>query len=778
MANLQAIKKIMWGKFSESILKYRIFYLLFIIGFTTIMGFYAKDVQLSFAGSKILPITDPEYVAYNKFKKTFGEDGKMMVLGLSSEKIFQKDFFNSWLKLGNRISEIDGIVNVLSVAHAFELKKDTINKSFVLAKINEGPVSTQEECDRIKTAILNLPFYDKLIYNQDSSSTLMAISFDTLALNSSRRAVVLKQIDDYVADFEAEQQIEVHKSGLPFIRTVVANLVSGEFRLFLTLALIITAVILLIFFRSFFAVLFPVIVVLFGVITAVGTIVLFGYKITILTGLIPPLIVIIGIPNSILILNKYHTEYMLSQDKFKAMQIAIKRVGTTIFFTNLTTAIGFGVFGLTNSEVLTEFGIIASLNVMITWMLSLILIPIIFSYLPNPKTWQTKHLENKYLNIFISKVDYWVHNKRKAIYISTFLVVIVASIGMMKVSVNGYIVDDMPQGAKVLKDLSFFENNFDGVMPLEIQIDSKKKNGLLNIPTIKKIEKLDKMMSAYPEFSRSISLNEVLKYSKQAFYNGDPSFYKLPSESEAAFILSYAKSSGASTGLLKSYIDSTNQITRVSFQVKDVGSNKMNDLIAELKPRIDSIFNPKKFDVLITGNSVLFVKGANYLLTNLIESLLIAFFLVALLMYALFKSFKVVLITLIPNIIPLMITASIMGYLGLSLKPSTILIYSIALGIASDQTLYFLTKFRHDQLQYGLSTSRIISMTLKETGLSMIYTAIILFFGFGIFSASSFGGTVALGILLSITLLVAMLCNLVLLPALIISFDNNEKIDK
>lgn len=767
----------MWGKFSESILKYRIFYLSIIIAFTAIMGFYAKDVQLSFAGSKILPLNDPEYIAYNKFKSKFGEDGKMMVLGISSPKIFQKDFYNSWSKLGDSIAHIDGIVNVMSVAHAFELQKDTLKKSFKLKRVFEGDVSTQEQCDSIQRVISNLPFYDRLIYNKDSSSILMAISFDIVALNSSRRAEVLKLIDDYVAVFDAEQKVSTHKSGLPYIRTVVANLVSGEFKLFLTLALLITAVILLFFFRSFYAVLFPVIVVLFGVVTAVGTIVLFGYKITILTGLIPPLIVIIGIPNSILILNKYHTEYMLLQDKFKAMQIAIKRVGTTIFFTNLTTAIGFGVFGLTNSEVLTEFGIIASLNVMITWVLSLILIPIIFSYLPNPKAWQTKHLESKYLNKFISKVDYWIHYKRKQIYIGTLLVVFVSVLGMLKVSVNGYIVDDMPQGAAVLKDLAFFERNFDGVMPVEIQVDSKRKNGLINISSIKKIEKLDKMVSSYPEFSRSISLNEVLKYSKQAFYNGDPSFYQLPSEAEAGFILQYAKGSGASTGMLKSYLDSANQITRVSFQVKDVGSDRMNALLAEIKPRVDSIFNPEKYNVLITGNSVLFVKGANYLLDNLIESLMLAFFLVAMLMLVLFRNLKIMLITLVPNIIPLLITASIMGFLGLSLKPSTILIYSIALGIASDQTLYFLTKFRHDQLHKGLGTSKIISMTLKETGMSMIYTAIILFFGFGIFSASSFGGTVALGILLSITLLVAMLCNLILLPALIISFDKKEKKD-
>ncbi len=767
----------MWGKFSESILKYRLFYIALIFIITAIMGYNAKDVELSFAGSKILPLSDPEYVAYNKFKKKFGEDGTMMVLGLQTENIFQKDLYNGWSNLGDSIRQIDGIVNVLSVAHAFELKKDTVKRSFVLNPIHRSTVNSQEQCDSIRNVFLNLPFYDGLIYNKDSSSTLMAISFDSLTLNSKKRAGVLKEILVHVDRFEKEQNVTLAKSGLPYIRSVIANLVSGEFKLFLILALAITAIILLLFFRSFYAVLFPVIVVLFGVVAALGTIVLFGYKITILTGLIPPLIVVIGIPNSILILNKYHTEYMLLQDKFKALTIAIRRVGSTIFFANVTTAIGFGVFGLTNSEVLTEFGIIASLNVMITWLFSLILIPIIFSYLPNPKAWQTKHLENKYLSRFIEKVDHWVHYKRTAIYIVTLSIIAISIFGMLKVNVNGYMVDDLPKNSPVLRDLRFFENNFDGVLPLEVQIDSKRKNGLINIPSIKKIEKLDRMISAYPEFSRSISLNEVLKFSKQAFYNSDANFYALPSEAEAAFIISYAKKSGASGSLMKSYMDKTNQITRISFQTRDVGSNRMNELLAELKPRIDSIFNPEKFDVLLTGSSVLFVKGANYLLTNLVESLAIAFFLVALLMYALFKNLRMVIIALIPNIIPLIITASIMGYLGLSLKPSTILIYSIALGIASDQTLYFLTKFRHERNSDKLTTSRIISMTLKETGMSMIYTAIILFFGFGIFSASTFGGTVALGILLSITLMVAMLCNLILLPALLLSLDNKEKKD-
>lgn len=766
----------MWKRFGESILKNRIVLLLIILVGVAFMAYKGKDVELAFAGAKVLPVTDPAYVAYNQFKKQFGEDGTMLVLGIQTDKIFEKEFYNDWYQLGNDIDSIEGISNVLSVAHAFELTKDTTNKVFKLKKVFNGKVETQVQCDSIEEKIIALPFYKSLLYNVDSNSTLMAVSYDKNTLNTRRRTPVTNQILELVEKFEAKHNITLHTSGLPFIRTIISKKVSKEFELFLTLAVIITAIILLIFFRSFFAVLFPILVVLIGVVTSLGTLVLFDYQITLLTGLIPPLIVVIGIPNCILILNKYHTEYMLCQDKVKAMNIAILRAGETTFFANVTTAIGFGVFAFTHSEILTQFGIVASINVMLTWLISLILIPIIFTYLPNPKLWQTKHLENKYLNIFIQRIDTWVHNYSKVVYGVTILLVLISAYGMTKINVNGYMVDDLPQNDPVLTDLKFFERNFDGVLPLEVQIDSKRKNGLMNIASIKKIEKMDKMMSSYSEFSRSISLNEVLKYSKQAFYNGDPSFYELPSEGEAAFILSYAKNSGGNGSMLKSYIDSTYQKTRVSFQVKDVGSNKMNKLLDEVKVRIDSIFNPEKYDVLLTGASVIFVKGTNYLLANLVESLLIAIGLISILMLVLFRTIKMVIISLLPNIVPLIITAGIMGYMGMSLKPSTILIFSIAFGIASDQTLYFLTKFRHEQYTKDWSISKIVSVTLKEAGLGMIYTAIILFFGFGIFAASNFGGTIALGILLSITLLVALISNLILLPTLLLSLE--RKLEK
>ncbi len=771
----------MWEKLSKFILTNRLLLLLFFIAATAFMAWQASLVKLSFNAGKVLPVTDSAFIKYNEFKNKFGEDGSIMVLGIQSEDLLKRNQFNDWLSLNNEIQKLHGIKQVLSIGKLFELKKDTANQKFVLQPITKGVVLTDAGMDSIKRKIYSLPFYDGLIYSHKNNASIMAITFENKVLNSSERIAVINSILEKSKVFSTKNNIEIHYSGLPYIRTVITQKVSHEFSLFLGLSIAVAALILLIFFRSFYAVLFPVLLVIIGVIWSLGTLVLLGYDITLLTGLIPPLIVIIGIPNSILLLNKYHNEFKKTGNKANALKIVIERIAITTFIANLTSAIGFGVLYFTKSELLMQFGIVASLNIMATWIISLCLIPIIFSYLPNPDIKHITHLDNKFLSKIISSITNLVHHRRSLIYISTVILLAIAIVGIVRIQVNGYVIDDLPQKDPVYQDMSFFEKNFDGILPLEVSIDTKRKNGIMNLSVIKKIERMQNMISTYPEFSRAVSLIEVLKFSSQAFYGGDSAFYRVPNDMEKNFILSYAANSGGNNNMLKNFLDSNKQVTRVSFQMADVGSKRMNQLIKEIQPRIDSIFNPEKYDVELTGSSIIFIKGTNYLVNNLRDSLLLAITLIAILMWILFRGGRMILISLIPNIIPLIITAGIMGFFGIPLKPSTILIFSIAFGIASDQTIYFLTRYRQELKETDLTISQIVSDTLKETGVSMIYVALILFFGFGIFTASTFGGTVALGLLLSITLLVALIANLTLLPALLLSLEtrmNKEKIEK
>jgi len=771
-------KIMFWKKLADLILKNRLAILAIIALSSVFMGYQASKVRITFNGGKVLPVTDSAYIRYAQFKKMFGQDASTMVIGFKSSSIFDKDVFNDWNQIGSRVQHIKGVKAVVSVANLYNLEKDTVEHRFVLKPMVDHPLNTNKAVDSIKQLIFSLPFYKGLILSDDKQSTLMAITFDDKILNTPKRVPIINAILKEGKEFDQKNHIQVHYSGLPLIRTVAADLMKREFSLFLGLSLLITAFILLVIFRSGYPVIFPVIIVLLGVTWALGILVLMHFEITILTGIIPALVVIIGVPNSIFILNKYYYEFGITGNKLTALHTVIEKVGITTFIANVTTAIGFGVLYFTNSELLTQFGQVASISIMVTFALSLVLVPIIFSYLPNPKPKQSGIKDRKLMQIVLIKLDHLVHNHRKAIYIITALLVAICLYGLSLIKVNGYVVDDLPKSSNTLSDLQFFEANFKGVLPLEVSIDTKRKNGVMNQAVIRKVEKLESLISSYPEFSRSLSLIQALKFSTQAFYGGNRNYYRLPEGFEQGFILSYAGKSGKNTNILHNYIDSTKQFTRASFEMVDVGSSKMNTVLASLQPRIDSIFNPEKYHVELTGSSIIFIKGANYMVKNLYESLALAIFLIAGVMWILFRGLRMIVISLLPNLIPLVITAGIMGFFGIPLKPSTILIFSIAMGISSDQTIYFITRYRHELRDTKKSISKIVSDTIRETGISMIYIAIVLFFGFGIFSFSTFGSVKALGILLSVTLLVAMVSNLTLLPAFLLSLEHRKKKEK
>jgi predicted RND superfamily exporter protein len=765
-----------WKKLADTILKNRPAILIAVIVFSTFMVYKATEVRITYNGGKVLPLTDSASIRYTQFKAIFGQDASTMVIGFRSDRVFDKNVFNDWYQISSRIRKINGIKAVIAIGSLYNLDKDTLQRSFVLTPLVPHILNSRAAIDSVKIQLLKLPFYKGIVLSNDQRSTLMAITFDNKIINTPARVPIINNVLREGRQFEKKYSIQMHYSGLPLIRTIAGDLIAHEFILFLALSLCITTVILLLVFRSGYAVFFPLVIVLLGVGWSLGVMVLMHYEITILTGIIPSLIVIIGIPNSVFILNKYYYEFGKTGNKLQSLHIVIEKVGITTFIANVTTAIGFGVLYFTNSQLLTEFGLVAAMGIMVTFVFSLVLVPVIFSVLPNPKLRQTGIKDRPMMLRVLSKLDYVVHHYRPAIYVVTLVLVIVCFYGLTKINVNSYVVDDLPQTSNTIHDLKFFESNFRGVLPLEVSIDTKRKNGIMNQATIHKMEKLEDLVSSYPEFSRSLSLVQALKFLTQAFYGGDSSYYRLPGSLDQSFILSYAAHSGKTNDVLKTYIDSTRRFTRITFEMADVGSARMNLLLNEFQPRIDSIFNPKKYHVELTGSSIIFIKGANYMVKNLYESLALAIFLIGAVMWVLFRGVKMIAISLLPNLIPLVITGGIMGFFGIPLKPSTILIFSIAMGISSDQTIYFITRYRQELLATQKSISAIVSDTIRETGISMIYIAIILFFGFGIFSASTFGGTRAFGILLAATLFFAIVANLTLLPAFLLSLEHREKV--
>lgn len=768
----------MWKFLANKILRNRLAFIIMLVLITAFMVYQASKIQLSYEFASVLPKTDSAYIEYDKFKKMFGEDGNVMVIGFQDKNLFQLNKFNDWHYLSTDIKNINGIKDVLSIGNPYNvIRNDSLSK-FDFVPIFKSAMRSQEESDSIKNIIVSLPFYEGLIYKKETGATLMAITFTKKDLNTKHRIEIVNEIKKSTEIFAKKYNLELHYSGMPYIRTAIMEKVSHEMELFLALAIIVMAIILWTFFRSFTSVFFSIIVVAIGVIWSLGTIQLLDYKITILSGLIAPLIMVIGIPNCIFLINKYHSEFAKHGNKIKALSRTIETVGVTLFLANITTAIGFGVLYFTNSSLLVEFGIVAAFNVMITYLITLILIPIIFSFLPLPTSKQTKHLTGKRINKILMIIDNMVHHHRKAIYITITVITIFCFYGMSKINVIGFVVDDLPEKDPIYKDLNFFQTNFNGVLPFEIFIDTKRANGVFaeNGNNLYKIKRLQKIFSEYPEFSKPLSIVEGIKFSYQAYKDGNPKFYILPGAADLQELNQFASTVKGQENKLQNFIDTTKQFTRISFQMADVGSRRIKELISEIKPKIDSIFNPQDYKVNLTGHSLIFLKGNDYLLKNLFESLIIEILLITLVGLALFRSLRIILLSKLPCLIPLIITAGIMGYLGIRFKPSTILIFSIAFGISSDGTIYFLAKYRQEMKKNKQNISEIISTTIRETGLSMIYTAIILFCGFSIFAASGFGGTVALGVLISITLLVSMCTNLILLPAILLSI--NKRISK
>lgn len=762
----------MWTLLVRLILRNRLVNLIIIGVIILFMGWNGTKVHMSYEMARMLPETDSTIIFYKQFKEQFGQDGSVMFVGIHDERLFDLDHFTAWYELTMKVRAIEGVQEAVSVARLFQLKRNDSLRNFDFVPVISRIPQTQSEVDSIRDVVYSLTFYEGLLFNSESNVSLMMITLDHEVLNTRSRVGLIFEIRKTLEAFSVAHDVELHYSGLPYIRTITSKKIQDELVQFTILALLIAAVILYIFFRSAKTVLFILLIVIATVIFMFGTITLLGYKITILTGILPPLLIVIGVENSIFLLNKYYNEYLIHGNKIKALSRVIRRIGAANLLTNATTAAGFAAFTVTGNELLVDFGVVASINILVSFLFSLFLIPIIFSYLPNPKAKHIQHLEKGTVNNILQKIVWVVFNNRNAVYATTIVVIMIALGGIMRLKTTGHLVDDISKKDRLYKDLMFFEEHFKGVMPFEITVDTKRNRGVLRASNIEKIEQLQDTLAKYPQFSKPLSVVELVKFSKQAFFRGDPRFYSLPNNQERNFILQYMPGMKSNErSLINSFVDTNLQITRISVQMANIGTNEIDLIRTDLEPKINQLFPPEDFDVKLTGTSLVFLEGTNYLVRNLITSLLLALLVIALLMALTFSSIKMILISLIPNLIPQLLTAAMMGYMGISIKPSTILIFSIALGISVDNTIHFLSRYRQQLLLNNFKIKESVLAALLETGFSMIYSAVVLFFGFAIFILSSFGGTEAMGYLVSFTLLVAMMSNLFVLPSLLLTLD-------
>ena len=764
-----------WNALARLILRNRVAILVLIGLFTALMVSQWGKMRFSYTEANLLPDDHFVNLDYNRFLEIFGEEGNLIVLGVKDSRLFSVENLNAWNRFSKSFENNPNVETIVTLQDLKKLVKNKRKQQFDFIPFIKDSLKTTKELEAVTSALLNdFPFYDNILFNKESNAIRSVLLLDKSIVNSpARKSFIVDNLIPKVQAFEKQYGLDVRVSGMPYARTLNSQNIIDEIEVFLIAAIIITSLIFFFFFRSYRATFISMCVVVIGVMWTFGILGFLEYEITVLTALIPPLIIVIGVPNCIFLINKYQHEFNKHGNKAKSLQRVITKVGNATLMTNTTTASGFATFIITQSKLLTEFGTVASLSIMAIFSLCLLIIPIVYSYMPMPNEKHLEHLNKRWINTLGDWIETTVKQKNIAIYIISVLLLVVSIIGIYQIKTSGSLLEDMPKNAEFYQDIQFYEAEFNGIMPLEILINTKRKKGVLKPVNLKKMSALEDLIVEIPELSKPISIVSLVKYSKQAFYNGNPKYYQLPTTQENGFILSYAKNSSNDLDLLHNYVDSTGQYARITTFIKDDGMDQMDQIEDRLNKEITKLFDKDRYEVSLTGKAFIFQKGTNFLIKNLILSLTLAILLISLFMAYLFRSFRMIVISLTPNLLPLLITAGAMGYLGVPIKPSTILVFSIAFGISVDDTIHFLAKYRQELIACRWSVKKSVFAALRETGISMFYTSIVLFFGFSVFTTSNFGGTIAMGALVSGTLLLAMMANLLLLPVLLLSLERN-----
>ncbi len=776
----------LWESIARIILNNRILIIISLILATYFFSTHWHKIRFTYTEANLLPNTHEENLKYNSFTSKFGEEGNLIVIGVKDSLLFTLENLNAWNKLSNSFKDLPQVETVIAFGDLQKLIKDKDKRQFYVEPFIEDSISSNAELKSlIDELFFKSPFYDKFLINTETKSVRTAINLKTSIVNTVKREEFINRVLlPRVNAFEKAHNIDIRISGMPYVRTKYSETIKAELGEFVILAIFVTSLIFYFFFRSLTATVISICTVCIGVMWTLGIIGILEYELTVLTAVIPPLIIVIGMPNCIYLIKKYQHEVNTHGDKSLSLQKVITKIGNATLMTNVTTASGFATFIITNSQLLKEFGTVASLSILSIFIICILVIPIIYSFLPIPGDKHLEHLNKKWIVSLFDWMALTVKTKKIEIYTISIILLAVSIIGIYKIEISGSLIDDLPKDTEFFEDIMFYEKEFNGILPLEIYIDTKRKKAVTKLSTIKKMKVLEDIISEIPELSRPISIVSLVKYSKQAYYNGNPKYYQVPTTQENSFILSYAKNSTSGTDgidLIKNFVDSTGQYTRIATFMKDIKIERMERIEEKLYYEISKIMPKDRYEVYLTGKAYLFQQGTYFLVKNLILSLSLAIVLISIFMAYMFRNFRMIIISLIPNLLPLLITAGLMGFIGVPIKPSTILIFSIAFGISVDDTIHFLAKYRQELQDNKWQIKKSVYNSIKETGISMFYTSVVLFFGFSVFIISNFGGTVALGALVSATLLLAMLSNLLLLPSMLLSLERsvaNEKVLK
>jgi predicted RND superfamily exporter protein len=740
-----------------------------IIGISAITAFaifLAVQLTFDYNFENFFPPDDPETEFFFDFRQNFRSDNDFVIVAIGNDEgVFQRDFLLKFDSLAHDLSELDDVDSLLCPTW-LEEQIGTFGKRPIL-NLEEGHDLLQDSSRIFKMQGLVGTFFSRdgqsLAITLKHTEYLSKPECDTLATN------ITATLDKYEFDHE-------HAVGRSIGQDVYIQLMKEEMVIFMALSAMLIIIFLLIAFRSSWGIWVPIMVVILAIIWILGLVKGIGNEIDLMLTVLPTIIFVVGMSDVVHILTKYFEELRKGKGKLDAIKVAFREIGIATFLTSLTTAIGFLTLLTTSIKPIANFGVYIAIGVFMAYILSFTLLPAVLILRPMPKV--DPHSSGA---AFWSKVLHramrWTIRHKALILVVALGVCIASGLGISKLQVNNYMLEDLTEDHFLKKEFAYLDEQFSGARPFEAAIVFDPEADFFSRDFLDPMSKLDEYLITEYGVGALFSPSILVKQANVAVNNGRLEEFKIPdNDKELAKLVKKLKSYDQQ-GFMSLVLEQDSGFARFSGKTPDAGRQIYDAKNLELYSFIEQELSDAPFEIKVTGTAHLIDHNNNQLSSQMILGLSIAFIIIGIIVGFMFKSLRMVVITFIPNILPLLMVAAVMGYMGIYLKVSTSIIFTIAFGIAVDDTIHFISKFR---LELGKGKSKLYALkrTYISTGKAIIVTTCILCGGFLTLLFSSFMGTFYIGLLVGLTLILAVISDLFLLPVLIILFYKRDHLRK
>jgi uncharacterized protein len=738
-----------------------------VIVVTLLCVWLALGLRFSYDFEAFFPQDDPETDFYLELRNRFETDNDFFIVALENNgSVFQQAFLSKVDSLSHALA---GIPDVTAATGPTDLKR--IIRDPVLGQVMEVPMLRWQQPEAYAADSIELAGTTGLVgwfFSADYRTVAIHLRH-TQKLSKDRCDQLSENIETVVGGFDFPK---THLIGRALGQKLYVELMIHELILFISLSLLLTTIFLFIAFRSAWGILIPTLVVLISILWTVGFIRLMGNELDLMLTILPTILFVVGMSDSVHVLTKYMQELRNGREKKDAIRYAFKSIRLATFLTAVTTSIGFLTLVLSNIEPISKFGIYTSVGIMLAYGLTYSLLPAIL-FLAKPVRLQTFALSDDFWTLKLHAALRWIIRRRYGITIGTILVCIVSAIGIYQVEVDNKMLEDLRDEHRLKQEFFFMEEHFSGCRPFEMAIMLSNPEQINDADFIHDMDTLNHWLREEYGVGSLVSYTEILKSVNQANNAGERDFYVIPQDSVELRRLNKLMARKEFAEVMNMHFDREAGILRIAGKIGDFGRKHYE----QLNVRLDQFIQQNcttKFDYKVTGTAHLIDLNNRYLVENMVWDLLLSMVVIGLIMGFVYRSPKMIILTIIPNLIPLIIVGGIMGYAGIPLKVSTSIIFNIAFGIAVDDTIHFLARVR-TLLREGLSPLYAVKRTFLTTGKAMVVTTLILSGGFLTLILSDFMGTFYIGLLISLTLFIALIAELLVSPLVIIFFYRKKK---